>query len=69
MDFCQQFGPEIAYCLKQPLCRCNINITCVRLCSPVSMGSNGCGSVLTPLAQYTTVLIGLNPVRVQCVCV
>ena len=29
MDFCQRFGPEIAYCLKQPLCGYNVNITCV----------------------------------------
>lgn len=29
MDFCQRFGPEIAYCLEQPLCGYNVNITCV----------------------------------------
>lgn len=33
MDFCQRFGPEIAYCLKQPLCGYNVNITCVCECA------------------------------------
>lgn len=69
MDFCQRFGPEIADCLKQPLRGCNISVTCVRTRSLVSMGSNGCGlRVVVPLAQYTTVLIGLLCVCV-CVCV
>lgn len=70
MDFCQQFGPEIAYCLKQPLRGCNVSVTCVRTHSLVSMGSNGCGlCVLAPLAQYTTVLIGLQRAHARvCVC-
>lgn len=29
MDFCQRFGPEIAYCLEQPLRGYNVNTTCV----------------------------------------
>ncbi|TNN33408.1 hypothetical protein EYF80_056431 [Liparis tanakae] len=33
MDFCERFGPEIAYCLRQPLCGGDVNITCVCECS------------------------------------
>lgn len=69
MDFCQRFGPEIAYCLNQPLCGYNINVICVCKHALLFLWRVMAVEVCTgSVAQYTIVLTGLNCVCFQCVC-